>query len=289
MAFEVEESPKTPAEQLAERIGLRKTTRRQEIWLWLHLYYERIGELLPKSCGGLSMQGDILDTLSRATYLRSDEIKTEIDQQLVPDEQLSWITEDERQLSWLRRHLPREVQDLPWRLVHLTDREHLIARLDIWDADPAYKADLADKADLIKNLHQDWNRHTARDSDFDWFRERKTEAERCKCAWEWLEKKYLHPTHRRERIDSYQTLLMFFDREDLTREKQQDMVKKIKQRWNRQQLDVRNPESKQVNVMLTAETINQLDRLAKQHGLSRVKVVAKLIDKESDQGLYLAE
>ncbi|MOA17772.1 hypothetical protein D3C78_1380410 [compost metagenome] len=190
---------------------------------------------------------------------------------------------DERQLSWLLRHLPREVSYLPGKVVNLTDRENLVAMLDIWDAR------MTEKEGLIEDLRQDWITHAARDSDFDWFQDRKTEAERCKCAWEWLEKQYLHPSHRRERIDSYQGLLKFFDRESLVRAEQQDIVRKIKRRWDRLQHDVRNPDSKQVNVMLTAETISQLDRLTKQHGMSRVKVVTELIGKESELCLYLDE
>lgn len=283
MSLEMEERPKTLAEQLAERVGMRKVSRRQEIWLWLYLALRVRTDLPPESCGGITMREEILKALSGNPRFRGEAIRQEMDKQLLPDDRLSWITEDERQLSWLLRHLPREVKSLPRGLVQLTDREHLIAKLDTWDA---Y---MVGKTNLIEDLRQNWARHAARDSDFDWFRDRKTEAERCKCAWEWLEKQYLHPSHRRERIDSYQALLMFFDREDLVREKQQDMIKKIKQRWSRQQLDVRNPDSKQVNVTLAAETINQLDRLAKRHGLSRAKIVAKLIGKESELGLYLAE
>lgn len=283
MTLVVEETQKTQAELLAGWFALRKTSRRHEIWLWLNLYYERIGDLSPESCGGLSMQGEIFGALSKAPHIRSDAIKADIDEQLVPDEQLSWITEDERQLSWLRRHLPLEVRGLPRGVVHLTDREHLIARLDLWNAA------LADKVDLIEDLCLRWSAYTAWDRDFEWFLDKKEGAARCKCAGEWLEENYPTFDHGPERVGSYQTLLMFFDQKNLTREKQQRIIRKIKQRWNLRQLQVRNPDSKQVNVMLAAETISQLDRLAKQHGVSRAKVVAKLIGNESELGLYLGE
>jgi len=281
VTFEANEGPKTPAARLADRVGINKITRRQEVWLWLYLDSQEYADLPPESCGGLSMHGEILSALSSNPRLRGERIQQEMDSHLLPDERLSWIMEDERQLSWLLRRLRREVSYLPWRTVNLTGRENLVARLDIWDAS------MVEKEGLIEDLRRDWVTHAARDNDFDWFRDKKTEAERCKYAWEWLEKQYLHPSHRRERIDSYLGLLKFFDRENLARAEQQDIVRKIKRRWDRLQHDVRNPDSKQVNVMLPAETINQLDQFARQRGVSRAKVVATLIAKESEMGLYL--
>ena len=158
-----------------------------------------------------------------------------------------------------------------------------IARLDVWDVD------LERKKALIHRIRNGWLEHTATDVDFGWFHEKKEGAARCQCAWEWLEKKYLPPRHRKERVESYEGLLMFFDQEALGRTEQQAMVRKIKQRWNRRQLDVRNPGSKQVNVMLTPEAFEQLNLLTKKHGMSKVKVVAALIAKEAELGLYLAK
>lgn len=172
---------------------------------------------------------------------------------------------------------------MPAGVVHLTDREQLIARLDVWDVD------LERKKALIHRIRNGWLEHTATDVDFGWFHEKKEGAARCQCAWEWLEKKYLPPRHRKERVESYEGLLMFFDQEALGRTEQQAMVRKIKQRWNRRQLDVRNPGSKQVNVMLTPEAFEQLNLLTKKHGMSKVKVVAALIAKEAELGLYLAK
>lgn len=283
MAFEADESSRTPAERLAQRVGVRRLSRRQEIWLYLSLEYQVEGCLPLEGCGGHSMQSELLSALLRWARLSDTEIRGSMDSQLLPDERLSWITEDRRQLRWLQRRLPYDVFRLPAGVVHLTDREQLIAGLDVWDVD------LTRKEALTCRLRDDWLEHTATDVDFGWFHDKKEGVARCQCAWEWLEKKYLHPRHRRERVESYEGLLMFFDQEALGRTEQQAIVRKIKQRWNRRQLDVRNPGSKQVNVMLTPEAIEQLNLLAKKNGMSKVKVVAALIAKEAELGLYLAE
>ena len=287
MVFWAEGEQKKPAARLAERLGIAKISRRQQIWLWLWLSSDKrvaAGALPPfESCGGGTMPEAILGILDITPTILSPEIRRAMDAQLLPEEQLSWITQDERQLSWLLRRLRGEFDYLPREIVHLTAKEGLIAKLDITDAT------LAEKRSLMTNLHQDWRAQVARDSDFDWFLNKKEEVERCKCAWEWLEKRHLHPRHFRQRFDTYQGLLQFFDQENLERTKQQEIVRKIKQRWSRQQLDVRNPDCKQVNVMLPVTTISKLDPLATQHGMSRAKIVAKLIDDEAETGVYFAE
>lgn len=286
MAFWAEGEQKKPATLLAERLGIPKINRRQQIWLWLWLSSDNrvAADALPpfESCGGGTMLEAILGILDATPTILSTEIRWAMDAQLLPEEQLSWITQDERQLSWLLRRLRGELDYLPLEIVRLTAQEGLIARLDLSDAT------LAEKQSLMADIHRDWRAHVVRDSDFDWFLG-KEEAERCKCAWEWLERRYLGLHHFRQRFDTYQGLLQFFEQEGLERARQQEIVRKIKQRWSRQQLDVRNPDCKQVNVMLPTATISKLDQLVKQHDMTRAKIVAKLIGDEAEKGLYFAE
>lgn len=280
MAFWAEGEQKKPATLLAERLGIPKINRRQQIWLWLWLSSgNRVAaDALPpfESCGGGTMPEAILNTLGMTPTIRSVEIRAAMDACLLPEEQLAWIGDGERQLSWLLRRLRGKISYLHRNIVRLTPREELIVRLDILDAT------LAEKQSLMADIYRDWRAQVARDSDFDWFLNQKEEVERCKCAWEWLEKRYLRPRHFRQRFDTYQGLLQFFDQEDMERAKQQEIVRKIKQRWSRQQLDVRNSDCKQVNVMLPTATISKLDHLVKKHGMSRAKIVAKLIDDEAE-------
>lgn len=289
MAFWAEGEQKKPVARLAERLGIPKISRRQQIWLWLWLSSnERVAaDALPpfESCGGGTMPEAILNTLDMTPRIRSAEIKKAMDAHLLPEEQLIWITEDARQLNWLTRRTWRYFDFLPQEIVHRTAKEELIARLDITDAT------LAEKQRLMANLHQDWRALVAQDSDFDWFLDKEEGAERCKYAWDWLVRRYLHPSRisRTTRFDTYQGLLLFFDQEDLSRAEQQDIIRKIKRQWSNHQRDVRHSDCKQVNVMLPIATISKLDHLVKEHGMSRAKIVAKLIDDEAETGVYFAE
>ncbi|MDT4863221.1 hypothetical protein FQZ97_979170 [compost metagenome] len=155
--------------------------------------------------------------------------------------------------------------------------------LDVWNVD------IEKKAREIERLHDHWRRHTARDSQFEWFADKKEGTKRCICAWEWLERHHLSPFSRQPPIGNYRELLMFFDQAELSRHEQKVMIQEIKKRWNRQQFDERNADKKQVNVMLSKAVIAQLDELAKRHDLKRAQVIETLVRMEGETGVYLAD
>lgn len=283
MTLVIEETKGSKSDRLSELLKTPRITNRHDVWLWLYLYCVKRIDLLPETCNGHSMRDEIADKLASLPRIVS-RLNALKDQYLVPDDHLAWITNEERQQAWLWRELNRnEVMHLPASLVHLTGRDEVIARLDIWDVD------LGRKTRTINTLHRDWLRHTERDADFEWFKDKKEGEARCSCAWQWLKNKRSDLCSERVPFTSYTELLIFFDRVQLEPYEQKDVLKKVMQDWARKQHNERNKDSKQVNVMLTMHTISQLDRLAKQHGMSRAKVVAKLIGKESELGLYLDE
>ena len=80
---------------------------------------------------------------------------------------------------------------------------------------------------------------------------------------------------------------MFFDGARLGRNEQKAIINEIKKRWNRKQLDVRNPDKKQLNVMIPIAVIAQLDELAAKHKLKRPQVIERLIAGEFEAGIHL--
>lgn len=270
-------------DQLSRLLETPRTNKRHDIWLWLYLYDVRRIKMPPETCNGYSMREEIAAVLTSRPHITSriNELK---DKYLIPDDCLTWIDEGERQHLWLWRELRRsEVDHLPVRLENLTGRNEIIARLDIWNAD------LGKKRRTIRALHDSWLQHTARDVDFELFKGKKEGEYRCSMAWQWLIKN--RPDLRAERmpITNHTELLIFFDQVNLEPYEQKDVLKRIMQSWSRKQYNERNKDSKQVNVMLTTDAINMLDRLAKQHGISRAKIVERLITKESELEMYLSD
>ncbi|TWC30199.1 hypothetical protein FBY03_12523 [Pseudomonas sp. SJZ079] len=260
--------------------------RRRDIWLWLKLYLEKKADFDTATCNGSTMRDEIARFLNRNPRLLKD-INPTGDRALLPGECLKWIEEDERQYQWLL-HSIEDITDLnppsglP-RLVHLSRRDHLIAMLDLWDIE------IEKKEEAVENLRDAWLNHKARDSDYEWFADKKEGAKRCKCAREWLEKNRRTLSTRLPPFSNYKELLLHFDEANLGPYEQKAMIQEIKRQWNRQQFDERNSDKKQVNVMLSKSVIAQLDELVKQHKIKRAQIVEKLVRMEADTGMYLAE
>ncbi|MCQ2032421.1 hypothetical protein [Stutzerimonas kunmingensis] len=271
------------ADRLSELLQEPHRNHRHDIWLWLFLYYYKDASLDPRTCNGLTMRDEIARAL-RGERLFQSCIPQEKDRFLLPHGKLEWIAENERQYRWLLREI-EQMTDLRLHrdLVHLTGRDRLIAMIDHWDVD------LAEKASETERLHRDWLRHKAKDSEFEWFADKKDGQKRCACAWEWLEKKHLSPLSIQAPISNHQELLMFFDHADVGRYERAAMIREIKKRWARKQFDERAADKKQVNVMLSKAVIAQLDALAETHGVKRAQIIENLVRMEADAGLYLAD
>lgn len=271
------------ADRLSEMLQEPHRNHRHDIWLWLHLDYYKAARLDPTTCNGLTMREEIARALKDQKFFQS-RIPQEKDRFLLPHEKLEWIAEDERQYRWLLREIGQMTDlRLPRGLVHLTGRDRLIAMIDLWDVD------LAEKASETELLQRDWLRHKAKDSEFEWFADKRDGEKRCACAWEWLEKKYLSPLSRQAPISNHQELLMFFDQEDIGRNERTAMIREIKRRWSRKQFDERAADKKQVNVILSKIVIAQLDALAEAHGLKRAQIIENLVRMEADAGVYLTD
>ena len=273
------------ADRLSELLQETHRNHRHDIWLWLFLHYYREARLDLKTCNGLTMRDEIARALNlKDQKLFQSRIPREKDRFLLPNEKLEWIEEDERQYQWLLREIEQMTGlRLPRGLVHLIGRDRLIAMIDLWEVD------IAEKAYEVELLHRDWLRHKAKDSEFEWFADKKDGEKRCVCAWEWLKKKYLSPVSRQTPISDYQELLMFFDQKDIGRNERTAMIREIKRRWSRKQFDERAADKKQVNVMLSKTVIAQLDALAEAHGLKRAQIIENLVRIEADAGVYLAD
>ena len=147
------------------------------------------------------------------------------------------------------------------------------AALDIW------QVDLDEKQYEVEQLHDHWRRHTAQDTQFEWFADKKEGTKRCLCAWEWLQKNPLESVRRPSPIGNYNELLMFFDQANLGHTLQKAVIKEIRKRWSRQQYSERNPDKRQVNVMLPHSLINQIEEIARKRGHKQRETIENLLRK----------
>ena len=153
--------------------------------------------------------------------------------------------------------------------------------IDVW------KIDIVDKEHKLESLHFEWGKHKAKDVELEWFSDKKEGTKRCICAWEWIEKNYLSIPRSQRPISSYQELLIFFDSISAGPYERKAMIRDIKKRWSKKQFDERAADKKQVNLLLSKETIGQLDALSQKHGLKRAQIVEALVAMEIELGLVL--
>jgi len=269
-------------DELARLLKEPRQNKRHDIWLWLYLDGPRgKGPLDPGTCNGRTMRAEIARYLRNEILLPS-QIPLLRDRFLLLDESLKWIDGDERQYQWLFHRVRKitEVQ-ISQDLVRLVGKERLTAMIDLWDVD------IGRKKINVEKLRDDWRRHKAGDSDFEWFENKEEGSQRCKCAWEWLQKNRLPRLSLYTSISNYQELLMFFDQAEYGPTEQKAIIEKIRKRWHKKQYDERSVAAgkKQVNAGLLSTTIDLLDELVKKHDLTRPQVLECLITMESRLGM----
>lgn len=304
----MEEYPAQLNDRLSKLLKNSVPNRRHDIWLWLFFVHYRNHTLRPQSCNGYEMREVLADLLGQDEAVRAS-LPMEKSVFLLPDHSLEWIKNDERQYLWLLPRIKKMTElILPKGLIHLSDRDSLIAMIDLWSGknksqtapkiksaySPSVKTYTDDhiytKKNAVDCLRLEWKRHLEKDIEFEWFNDKKDGNKRCICAWRWLEKNYFYNLDRLVPLifQSYQDLLVFFDGESLSSMEIRLMVKSIKNRWSRQQFDERSADKKQVNILLSKTVIAQLDSLKRKHNLKRAQIVEKLLSMEATQGLYLS-
>lgn len=266
---------------LAEALGNSLANRRFSIWLWFYLQ-DRNARFAQHEFGSAVMRDRMAEFINSSPRSRQ-EIVSDSAWLLLPDECLTWISNDDRQHQWLIRKIPNMTRKAygpaPTRLV---GREHVVAMIDVW------ATDLSTKQDAVKALERDWNEHKKQDHIFRWFRDTDS-AQRCTLAWEWLCKNDPRLTAFSSVIGSYDELLKFFDSTSLSQDEKKLRVDAIKKRWSQQKHRENQKGKKQYNFILSDKTARLLDELAKAHDLKRPQILEILIQMEAARGVYIAE
>ncbi|RPZ80701.1 hypothetical protein IPC544_23760 [Pseudomonas aeruginosa] len=123
---------------------------------------------------------------------------------LIPKKHFSWISESERQLSWIKRRLPREMAAERIYSPALSERDLLIATIDCAESPPR------GKTSFLANLKRAWDEQQQLDQQLDWIKER-NEREACLRVWEWLSKHLSNHVFPNSRPGSHQRLLQTLD------------------------------------------------------------------------------
>lgn len=268
-------------DDLSDLFPDRRLDDRVVTWLWLTLETQEDTQMDECLLNSQTMRNQIARVLAKSSSTLS-RLDRERDKKLLPEEAFSWVEKVGRQPKWLAAQASNRtglyIHSSVFRT--LTDRNQLIALLDLWDAD------FGQKERALRQLSEAWTEHAKADRTFSWFKD-KDERAKCALAWSWLEKNKSRLTWRAEAFTRHSELLEFFDHSNATEEEKELYVEKIKRRWSTQKTREKAIEKKQYNFVLTHSVNDTLEKLAEQHKLSRTKVIEKLLLAEAKRGLYL--
>ncbi len=266
-------------DRLAEIIEDDSHLLRHDIWLWLWLSMN--GASLSAN---ISAFGGMRNTM--AAYLENnrwliERVKAEKSRTLIPERELKWISEGNRQIEWLKLKafiLPQvNILTAP---IEITGKDLLIAAIDLWQTDHSQKAL------ELRKLEKQWHEHKLGDNRYKWF---KDDQEKVTTAWNWLNSNVILGPYTSTTFESYEDLLIYFDRANFTPEKIDLYIEKIKRKWSQGKYRKSLKNKNQYNFILTDKAIGRLDKIASEHNISRARVIEILLEQEAEKNLYVPE
>lgn len=221
-----------------------------------------------------------------AAYLENnrwliERVKEAQSRTLIPERELKWISEGNRQIEWLKLKVftLSQINILPTP-IELTGKDSLIAALDLWQTDHSHKTL------ELRKLEKQWHDHKLGDKRYKWF---KDDQEKVATAWNWLNNNVILGPYTSTTFENYEDLLIYFDKANFTAEKIDLYIEKIKKKWSQEKYRKSLKNKNQYNFILTDKAIERLDKIASEHNISRARVLEILLEQEAEKNLYVPE
>ncbi|HEJ4410602.1 hypothetical protein [Pseudomonas aeruginosa] len=255
--------------------------RRRDIWLWFYLALRDTAVYHPENIIPANMRDRMAESIEKFG-VTTDLLGGNQNYLLIPEKHFSWISESERQLSWIKRRLPRGMADERIYSPALSERDLLIATIDCAESPPR------EKTSFLANLKRAWDEQQQLDQQLDWIKEG-DEREACRHVWEWLSKHLSNQVFLNPRPESYQHLLITLDTFTWSPKERGHYISTVRRLWRQKLRRQEAKGKKQYNFILSDKAIKRLDRFTKDHELSRARVLEILLQMEDEKDLYLKE
>ncbi|HGM4308927.1 TPA: hypothetical protein ACKPFN_005375, partial [Pseudomonas aeruginosa] len=255
--------------------------RRRDIWLWFYLALRDTAVYHRENIIPATMRDRMAESIEKFG-VTTDLLGGNQNYLLIPEKHFSWISENERQLSWIKRRLPREMADERIYSPALSERDLLIATIDCAESPPR------EKTSFLANLKRAWDEQQQLDQQLDWIKEG-GEREACRHVWEWLSKHLSNQVFPNACPESHQSLLQALDTFRWSTIERAHCIATVRRLW-RQKIRRKDAKGKkQYNFILSDKAIKRLDRFSKDHEISRARVLEILLQMEDQKDLYLKE
>lgn len=257
----------------------QSVSHRRDIWLWFWLIGRGVN-LGSYAESRIGMRDTMANHLNQHAWL-AKQARDDKNNQLLPDRQLEWLNEGNRQIEWIH---PRFMQGAGYTWNNIPQgifgRDRLILIIDLW------RVDITQKKLILDNLKIQWNAHKSGDKAYKWF---KDDDKKNVLAWEWLNKNTSFTVPYPKQFETYEDFLIFLDSANLTTEQKTLYIDKIKKRWSQQKYREGLTGKAQYNFVLSDKAIANLDKLASFHEISRAKILEVLLEMETEKNSYIPE
>ncbi len=219
----------------------------------------------------------IYDALDQHSRVRQ-RLRREIAEQLLPEDELRWITTDPEQLKWLREAFKSRRKGRLGTLsaLPLDSKDEFVLELDLW------ATVRQEKRAEVEKLREEWNANTQQHRMLRWFND--PEYEKCDLLWAWLHKNRQALLQGRPPFKHRAQVQIFFEDSGLRPDEINHIVNTVKIRWSQRKYRETNKDKKQFNFVLSKSADRILNKMAKTRGISRSQVLELLIREESDRG-----
>ena len=264
---------------LARILEDKTASHRRDLWLWFWLTGHR-ANLGTYAESRMGMRDKMAHYLNQNARL-AQQIRDDKSHQLLPERQLDWLNEGNRQTEWI---LPKLMQfaGYTWNNIpqDVFGKDRLILIIDLW------KVGTTQKKLALDSFKIQWNDHKSGDKAYKWF---KDNDKKSALAWDWLNKNTSFTVPYPKPFETYEDLLIFFDSANLTTEQKTLYIDRIKKRWSQQKYREGLTGKAQYNFVLSDKAIMNLEKLARLHEISRAKILEILLEMETEKNGYIPE
>ncbi|MBV7583031.1 hypothetical protein KW851_09400 [Pseudomonas sp. PDM33] len=274
--FTIDKPPSSPH-------GKAPNERRDDIWLWFYLALRGKALYRSEALNPRTMSEQMAESI-RHFRLSPEEIAVDQNRQMVSEEHITWISNCKRQLAWIQHRLTcnKHIRTPDIYSSALTERELLIAKIDCSGSAPR------DKESCVIDLKQAWPEQMQLDKQLSWIQETNKSG-----AWqhlcEWMRKHQPEQKLPEVAPKDLQEVLIASDAWSWSDVERKYCISTARRLWRQTLRRKKAKGKKQYNFILSDKAIKRLDKLSKDHELSRARILEILLLMEDEKDLYLKE
>lgn len=229
------------------------------------------------------------------------EVQRVVNTAWIPDRDLRWITDQDRQISWVQWYIRASMLNaqmnsptvgvrtelfeasIPY---HLTGSNRSVALIDYWSSRTTQHP--FGRRAAIQAMESAWSQQQTADRRFDWL-DADDGADRRMYFWEKLFQRFPTLLSDRPPPESHEALLNALDGLSIHPSDLTLFNQKARGLFQQQQRRANSVERRQCNFVLHEKTISKLEKLARKFGITRTEVIELLIQQEASNPVHTEE